>query len=74
MWAWCVQTMGSRWTIERFSLVDSYLLVFYRWGNKVGMDVRGDFPSFTAVMDRVRQRPAVRRVVECEGINLDTGL
>lgn len=65
---------GREWALgERFSLVDAYLLVFFRWGNKVGMDVRGDFPHYSAIMDRARQRPAVQRVIEREGIDLDKG-
>lgn len=66
---------GREWAVgDRFSVVDGYLLVFYRWGNKVGMDVRQDFPNYTGIMDRVRQRPAVRRVIERESIDLDNGL
>ncbi|MGQ0529347.1 MAG: glutathione S-transferase family protein [Panacagrimonas sp.] len=63
---------GRRWALEdRYSTVDIYLLVFYRWGNRCGLDMRGDFPDYARVMDAVRARPAVRRIVEREGVQID---
>lgn len=56
---------------DRYSLVDAYLLVFFRWGNRVGLPMRADFPHFTRVMDVVRARPAVQRAVEQEGIQIE---
>jgi glutathione S-transferase len=54
----------------RFTVLDAYLLVFYRWGNKVGLHMRERFPRYTALMDHVRVRPAVQRVIAREGIDL----
>jgi glutathione S-transferase len=54
-----------------FSVVDPYLLVFYRWGNRCGLSMRTDFPEYARLMDTVRARPAVKRVVEREGIQID---
>ncbi len=60
------------WAIgERYSLVDIYLLVFYRWGNRCGLAMRQDFPEYARVMDAVRERPAVQRVVAREAIQID---
>lgn len=56
---------------ETFSAVDAYLLVFYRWGNRCGLSMRSDFPEYARVMDTVRARPAVARVVEREVIQID---
>lgn len=56
---------------ERFSVVDAYLLVFYRWGNRCGLSMRSDFPEYARVMDGVRARPAVQRVVAREGVQID---
>lgn len=56
---------------DHFSVVDAYLLVFYRWGNRCGLSMRDDFPGYARMMDAVRARPAVRRVVEREGIQID---
>lgn len=56
---------------ERFSVVDAQLLVFYRWGNRCGLDMRRNYPEYTRLMDAVRARPAVQRVVAREGIQID---
>lgn len=61
---------GRRWAIgERFSVVDAYLLVFYRWGSRSGLAVR-DLTDYTALAERVLARPAVKRVMADEGITL----
>lgn len=54
-----------------FSLVDAYLLVFYRWGGKCGLAMRESYPAFTRVMDAVRERPAVEQVIEAQGIQIE---
>jgi glutathione S-transferase len=51
-----------------FSIVDPYLLVFYQWGQRIGIDMRGSYPAWSALTDRLLQRPAVRRALEQEGI------
>jgi glutathione S-transferase len=56
---------------DRFGVVDAYLLVFYRWGNRCGLSMRSEFPEYARVMDAVRARPAVARVVQREGIQID---
>ncbi|MGQ0701126.1 MAG: glutathione S-transferase family protein [Panacagrimonas sp.] len=56
---------------DAFGVVDAYLLVFYRWGNRCGLAMRTEFPEYARMMDGVRARPAVRRVVEREGIQID---
>jgi glutathione S-transferase len=62
---------GKKWCIgDRYTAVDAYLLVFYRWGNRQKMPVR-DLKHYTAVMERVLARPAVKRVMADEGITLD---
>lgn len=61
---------GKRWAAgDRYSVVDAYLLVFYRWGSRMGLPVK-DLESYTAIIDRVLARPAVRRVMATEGITL----
>lgn len=63
---------GQPWALgDRFSAVDAYLLVFYRWGNRCGLPMREAFPVYAAMMDRVRDRPAVQRVLAREAIQLD---
>jgi glutathione S-transferase len=61
---------GKKWAIGgRFSVLDGYLLVFYRWGSRNGFPVR-ELAHYTALMQRVLARPAVKRVMADEGITL----
>lgn len=61
---------GKRWAAGgRYSVVDAYLLVFYRWGNRSGFPVK-DLLHYTALAERVLARPAVKRVMAAEGITL----
>ena len=62
---------GKKWCFDnRFTVVDGYLLVFYRWGNRQKMPVRS-LSNYSALMDRVIARPAVKKVMADEGITLD---
>lgn len=61
---------GKRWAVGgRFSVVDAYLLVFYRWGSRNGLPVR-ELAHYTALVERVLARPAVSRVMQAEGITM----
>lgn len=63
---------GQQWALgNAFSLVDAYLLVFFRWGGKCGLAMRGKYPNFTAVMDRLRARSSVARVIAAQGIEIE---
>jgi glutathione S-transferase len=53
-----------------YSIVDPYLLVFFGWGQRIGIDMRGEHPAWSRATDRVLERPAVRRVLEKEGLSL----
>ena len=62
---------GRDWAIpEGHSLVDPYLLVFFQWGQRIGFDMRGDFPAWARSVDRLIERPAVRRVLAKEGVTI----
>jgi len=62
---------GHRWSIgERYSVVDGYLLVFYRWGNRAKLPVRS-LANYTRVMNQVLERAAVKKAMADEGITLD---
>ena len=62
---------GRKWAIgEHFTVVDGYLVVFYRWGNRAGLPVKA-MKNYTALIDRVLERPAVSKVMADEGITLD---
>jgi glutathione S-transferase len=61
---------GRRWAVgNRYSVVDAYLLVFYRWGARNGFPVR-ELANYSALVDRVLARPAVRKVMADEGITM----
>ena len=55
----------------QFTVCDPYLLVFYRWGYRVGFDMKIQHPHWTKHAMRVASRPTVKRVFEDEGIALD---
>ena len=53
-----------------YSIVDPYLLVYYRWGNRMQLDMAGRFPAWTAHARRLETRPAVQRALAAEQISL----
>jgi glutathione S-transferase len=60
---------GRSWAVpEGYSVVDPYLLVFFQWGQRIGLEMRTDFPAWSALTDRLLDRSAVRRVLDREGI------
>jgi len=62
---------GKNWFMGRqYTVVDPYLLVFYRWGNRLGLDVKS-LANYSGHIERLLKRPAVKRVMEHEGITLD---
>jgi glutathione S-transferase len=50
---------------ENFSVADPYALVFYPWGKELGLPVH-QLENYTALKDRVIERPAARRALERE--------
>ncbi|CAO2654085.1 Nn.00g108180.m01.CDS01 [Neocucurbitaria sp. VM-36] len=61
---------GRRFAVgEAFTVVDGYLLVFYRWGNLCKFGMRGGYPNLARVVDGVVGREGVRGVIEREGIS-----
>jgi glutathione S-transferase len=62
---------GRDWAVPGgYSIVDPYLLVFWRWGSRVGLDM-SVYPSWRNLMSRVAVRPAVRSVMERTGITAE---
>jgi glutathione S-transferase len=53
-----------------YSVVDAFLLVFFRWANRIGLDAAERYPAWTAWARRTEVRPAAARVLEREGISL----
>ena len=62
---------GRDWALPSgYSVVDPYLLVFYQWGRRVGLDMKDSYPAWRRLTDRTSQRPAVQRVLAQEKITL----
>jgi glutathione S-transferase len=53
-----------------YTVADPFLLVFFRWANRIGLDTAGRHPGWTAWARRVEDRPAVGRVLAREGVSL----
>lgn len=57
---------GSEYVLgTQYSAAEGYTLVFYGWGRRHGMPVE-QLANYTALKDRLLQRPAVRKVIERE--------
>ena len=54
----------------RFTVVDPFWLVFYRWGVRSGYDMRSKFPAYTAYAERLCRRSSVQRALTAEGISV----
>lgn len=62
--------VGQKWaTGEEYSIVDPYLLVFYRWGNRLGLEMR-QFKNWTDHAVRLETRKAVQSVLKVEEISI----
>jgi glutathione S-transferase len=53
-----------------YTFVDAYLLVFFRWGNRIGLEMRADYPGWTRHAERVAARAPVQRALQHEGIGI----
>ena len=58
---------GREWVGSEYSVLDPYALVFYTWGVRRGLPM-GELKNYTAFKDRMKNRPAVARVLEDEKI------
>jgi glutathione S-transferase len=65
------QLSGEGWLAgDEFSAADSYALIFFRWGKRIGMDM-GRHPRWAALNDRTLARAAVAVTLEREGWQAD---
>jgi glutathione S-transferase len=63
--------IGDRWLVgDRFTSADSYALIFFRWGRRIGMDM-ADYPKWAALNQRLLAEPSVQRVVEIEELGTE---
>ena len=65
---------GRNWAVPGgYTIVDPYLLVFYQWGQRIGLEMRALCPAWTRLAERLLARPAVRRVLADEGRSSEPG-
>ncbi|PGH15241.1 hypothetical protein AJ80_05594 [Polytolypa hystricis UAMH7299] len=55
---------------ENFTAVDAYLLVFYLWGGRTGFDMKAEYPNYTRLVHKLRERESIRKAVDAEGLDL----
>jgi glutathione S-transferase len=59
---------GRRWAVpDAFTIADAFLLVFYRWGGVVEVDM-AQYVCWTALTNRTMQRASVRTAFRREGL------
>jgi glutathione S-transferase len=57
---------GKDWLMgDRFTLADPYALVFYGWGRRIDLPVQ-ELKAYTALKERLLERPAVQKVLQRE--------
>jgi glutathione S-transferase len=62
---------GSGWLVgDRFSAADSYALIFFRWGRRIGLEMT-EYSKWAALNQRLLAEPSVRRVVEIEELGTE---
>jgi glutathione S-transferase len=62
---------ASAWMVEQsLSFADVYLLVFYRWACRMGLDMRTSYAAWTRHTLALSKRPAVQRALDTECISL----
>jgi glutathione S-transferase len=60
---------GDGWLVPAgFTAADSYALIFFRWGRRIGRDM-AIYPNWEALCRRVVERPAVQRALQREGFS-----
>ena len=63
---------GREWALPSgYTIVDPFLLVLYRWGNRIGLGMRSNYAAWTALAERTLERPAVQRALAREGISIE---
>lgn len=61
---------GREWFADSYSVLDAYGLVFYSWAQRAASDFpMAELANYRAFRDRMLARPAVRKVLEVEGVN-----
>ena len=61
--------LGDGWAAgDAYSIADIYLFPFHGWAWRFDVDAAAEYPKWTALVERLKQRPAVKRVLATEGL------
>lgn len=58
------------YVLGTFSAVYACLVGYFRWGNRLGLDMHTDFPNWTAHCVQMLKRPAVNQVLAAEKLSV----
>ena len=62
--------LGDGWAAgDSYSIADIYLFPFHGWAWRFDFDIAAECPKWTALVTRMRERPAVQRAVTTEGLD-----
>lgn len=54
-----------------FTVIDAYLLVFWRWGGEIGFEMKEKYPLYRKLVEGAVTRESVKKVLAIEAINID---
>jgi glutathione S-transferase len=60
---------GSHAVGGAFTAVDPFLLVFFRWGNAIGIDMSREYPRYAAFAEPLVDRASVKAAIAAERIS-----
>lgn len=61
--------LGDGWAAgDSYSIADIYLFPFHGWAWRFDLDIGAECPKWTALVSRMRERPAVQRALATEGL------
>lgn len=67
-----IMSDGRSWAVPQgYSVADAFLLVFWLWGNRIDIDMHDAYPAWTRATARTFSRPAVRRALLQEGLEIE---
>jgi len=63
------QRLGDGWAAgHSYSIADIYLFPFHGWAWRLDLDAAAEFPKWTVLVERLKQRPPVQRALAREGL------
>jgi glutathione S-transferase len=63
---------GRDWAVPGgYSIADPFLLVLYRWGNRIGIPMSSRCPAWAKLSYRTAARPAALEALAQEGITIE---